>query len=235
MLSEKELSLLYKIISDEKQTFENISQLFNFNFIKESKIKAINTILILLNDNILNIHQRIISYFILYDISKKEKNEINPFLGVILEKLQKSTNKHEQNFLIDFLCSQINYLNLTIEKYLKENPKVQRINLTQIQMQWNKYYKDYLKQKNINIKINDQIRTIIYDRKKSDIKNIDNHPSFDLLGNINNKNDVNLNLNYFKPNYMSYFPINRDSNFFFKSEPVWILPSLKHNFLWEKQ
>ena len=235
MLSEKEISLLYKIISDDKQTFEEISKAFNSNFILESKIKAGTTLLILLNDNLLNIHQRIISYFILYDISKGDKNETNPFLCLILEKLNTSSDKNEQNFLIDFLCNQINYLNITIEKYLKENPKQQRINLTQIQMQWDKYYKEFLKQKNINVNIDDKIRPLIYDRKKNDIKNINNFPNFDLLGNINNKKEVKLNLNYFKTNYMSYFPVNNFSNGFFKAEPMWILPSLKHNFLWEKK
>ena len=233
MLSEKELSLLYKIISDEKQTFEEISKAFNSNFILESKIKVATTLLILLNDNLLNIQQRIISYYILYDISKKDENKTNPFLCIILEKLKITNDKSEQNFLIDFLCDQIKYLNLTIENYLKENPKQKRINLIQIQMQWEKYYKEFLKQKNIIINLDDKIRPIIYDRKKSDIKNINNYP--ELLGNVNNKDDVKLNLNYFKNNYLSYYILNNYNNYLFKTEPIWILPSLKHNFLWEKK
>ena len=74
--------------------------------------------------------------------------EINPFLSFILERLKITTDKNEQNFLIDFLCNQINYLNLTVDKYLKDNPKEQRINITQIQMQWDKYYKEILRKKN---------------------------------------------------------------------------------------
>ena len=225
MLSPNELSLLYEIISDEKQTFEKISQKFDSNFNSESKTKATMTLLILLNDNILNIYQRIISYYILYEISKKERKDTNPFLSVILEKLESSTDKTEQNFLIDFLCGQINYSNLTVDKYLNQNPKEQRINITQIKMHWDKYYKEILNKKNINTKTDDNRRSVIYDRKNIE-KNIQN---------ICNSGDNNLNLNYFEANYMSYDPVNIFSNSFFNKEPVWILPSLKHNFLWEKK
>lgn len=234
MLSPNELSLLYELISDEKQTFEKIATKFDSNFNNESKAKATMTLLILLNDNILNIHQRIISYYILYEKYKKERMETNPFLSLILEKLESSTDKAEQNFLIDFLCGQINYSNLTVDKYLNQNPKEQKINITQIKMRWDKYYKEILRQKNINIKTDDNRRSVIYDRKNTE-KNIDNHPNLDLLQNICNNKDNNFNLNYFKTNYMSYYPVNNFSNSFFNKEPIWILPSLKHNFLWEKK
>lgn len=234
MLSPNELSLLYEIISDEKQTFEKISKKFDSHFNNESKVKATMTLLILLNDNILNIHQRIISYYILYENSKKERMETNPFLSLILEKLESSTDKAEQNFLVDFLCGQINYLNITVDKYINQNPKEQRINITQIKMRWDKYYKEILRQKNINIKADDNRRSVIYDRKNNE-KNIDNHPSLDLLQNMCNSDYNNFNLNYFETNYMSYYPVNNFSNSFFNKEPIWILPSLKHNFLWEKK
>ena len=47
---------------------------------------------------------------VFYTISKKEKKETNPYLSVILESLQNSNDKKEQNFLIDFLLDQIKYL-----------------------------------------------------------------------------------------------------------------------------
>ena len=75
MLSPNDLSLLYKIISDKNQTFENISKVFQLNFNKDSQIKVSTTLLILLKDNLLNIYQRINSYYILYIISKKEKKK----------------------------------------------------------------------------------------------------------------------------------------------------------------
>ena len=104
-------------------------------------------------------------------------------------------------------------------------------------MQWGKYYKEMLNNKNIDLKTNDKNRPIIYDRRKSEIKNIDNHNNLNLfLNNIdNNKNNENeLNLNYFSPNYMSYYP-KYNNNIFFDSEPIWVLPSLRHNFIWENK
>jgi hypothetical protein len=237
MLSQKELSLLYQILLDDNQTFEKISESFENNFPKESYSKVGITLSILLKDKLLNIHQRIISYYILYDISKKEKTESNTYLSIILEMLKNSQNKNELNFLIDYLYNQINYLNITIQNYLKDNTKELKMNLIQIQMQWGKYYKEMLNNKNIDLKTNDKNRPIIYDRRKSEIKNIDNHNNLNLfLNNIdNNKNNENeLNLNYFSPNYMSYYP-KYNNNIFFDSEPIWVLPSLRHNFIWENK
>ena len=235
MLNENELSLLYKIISNKNQTFEEISKIFKTRFSKDSQIKAGASLIILLEDNLLNINQKIISYYILYIISKREEMETSPYLPFILEWLRKSSEKIEQNFLIDFLCRQINYLNLTIDRYIKDNTKEQRLNTTQIQMQWDKYYKEILRKNNIKINKDDKNRPVLYDRKNIDIKNIDNYPNINLLGNINNKNeinDINLNLNYYKTNFMSIYPVN---NSFLSTEPIWILPPLKHNFIWEKK
>ena len=68
-----------------------------------SRKKAITIIIILLKDNWLNISQRIITYFILYDTSQDITMETNPFLFIILDRLNNSSDKIEQNFLIDFL------------------------------------------------------------------------------------------------------------------------------------
>ena len=229
MLSQNDLSLLYKIISDKKQTFKNVSKIFNNNFNKDLKIKAATSLLILLEDNLLSTHQKIISYFILYDISKNEKTDTNPFLSVILKGLRNSNDKCEQNFLLDFLLNQIDYLDLTIDKYLKDS-KNQRINTTQIQMQWDKYYKEILKQKNININIDDKTRPVIYQNKNNDFKNINNGCNIGLLDNYNNKNEINLN--FVKTNFMSYYPVDKK---FLLAEPIWINPFLKHNVIWEKK
>ena len=105
------------------------------------------------------------------------------------------------------------------------------MNLLQIQMQWDKYYKEMLNKKNINLKTNDIIRPVIYDRKQRDIKSIDNHTNLNLLMN-DNTIEKEFNLNYFNPTYMSYNPTN---NNFINSEPIWLRPSLKHNFIWEKK
>ena len=230
-MSQIDLSKLYTFISNSNQTFENISKFFNTEFNAENKNKAITVIIILLKDNLLNINQRIICYYILYDISQKEKMETNPFLFIILEKLKNSKDKIEQNFLLDFLYKKINYLGKTINEYLNKKPKEMKINITQIQMQWDKYYKELLKQKNININSDGKIRPFVYDVNNVNIMDINNSfKKFNALDNVNIENKNHLN--YFKSDYMSFRPNNIN---FLSSEPIFLLPNLNHKFIWEKE
>ena len=230
MLSQKDLSLLYQIISDDNQTFEKISQSYQNNFKKENQVNVGTTLFFLLKDNLLNMHQRIISIYILYEMSKNDKNA-NTYIPIILEILQNNQNKNEHIFIMELLSNSLNCLNLTIRNYLNDNSKVFKTNNNKLQMQWDKFYEDKM---NIYLKINDKYRPIIYDRKKMDIKNIDNHYNLNLLNNDKDNNiEKELNLNYFNPNYMRYYPIN--NNNFINSEPIWLLPSLKHNFIWDKK
>ena len=230
-MSQIDLSKLYTFISNSNQTFENISKFFNIEFNAENKNKAITAIIILLKDNLLNINQRIICYYILYDTSQKEKMETNPFLFIILEKLKNSKDKIEQNFLLDFLYKKINYLGKTINEYLNKKPKEMKINITQIQMQWDKYYKELLKQKNININSDGKIRPFIYDVNNVNIMDINNSfKKFNALDNVNIENKNHLN--YFKSDYMSFRPNNIN---FLSSEPIFLFPNLNHKFIWEKE
>ena len=232
MISQKELAKLYSYLSNENQTFEQIIKSFNEEFNIESRNKAINSIIILLKDNMLNLSQRIISYFILYNIPQKENTEANPFLFIILEQLKNSNDEREQDFLIDFLYKKINYLKMTIKQYLSQSKREMRINLTQMKLQWDKYYKEILAKNNINVKSNDKIRAIIYDRGRIDI----NNQNVNNITNYNGIPDVNIlnqsNLNYFNIDYMYFKPIN---NNFVSSEPVILIPNLRHNFIWEKE
>ena len=223
-----------KINISKVENFSNINKLEDFILKKINYVKYNEKTLYYDTedrDNLLNIHQRIISYYILYEISKEQKMESNQYLPIIIEMVKQSQNKNEQSFLVDFLYKQITYLNITVKNYLKDNSREPRMNLLQIQMQWDKYYKEMLNKKNINLKTNDIIRPVIYDRKQRDIKNIDNHTNLNLLMN-DNTIEKEFNLNYFNPTYMSYNPTN---NNFINSEPIWLLPSLKHNFIWEKK
>ena len=232
MISQNELAKLYSYLSNENQTFEQIIKSFNEEFNIESRNKAINSIIILLKDNMLNLSQRIISYFILYNIPQKENTEANPFLFIILEQLKNSNDEREQDFLIDFLYKKINYLKMTIKQYLSQSKREMRINLTQMKLQWDKYYKEILAKNNINVKSNDKIRAIIYDRGRIDI----NNQNVNNITNYNGIPDVNIlnqsNLNYFNIDYMYFKPIN---NNFVSSEPVILIPNLQHNFIWEKK
>ena len=232
MISQNELAKLYSYLSNENQTFEQIIKSFNEEFNIESRNKAINSIIILLKDNMLNLSQRIISYFILYNIPQKENTEANPFLFIILEQLKNSNDEREQDFLIDFLYKKINYLKMTIKQYLSQSKREMRINLTQMKLQWDKYYKEILAKNNINVKSNDKIRAIIYDRGRIDInnQNVNNITNYNVIPDVNILNQSNLN--YFNIDYMHFKPIN---NNFVSSEPVILIPNLRHNFIWEKE
>ena len=232
MISQNELAKLYSYLSNENQTFEQIIKSFNEEFNIESRNKAINSIIILLKDNMLNLSQRIISYFILYNIPQKENTEANPFLFFILEQLKNSNDEREQDFLIDFLYKKINYLKMTIKQYLSQSKREMRINLTQMKLQWDKYYKEILAKNNINVKSNDKIRAIIYDRGRIDInnQNVNNITNYNVIPDVNILNQSNLN--YFNIDYMYFKPIN---NNFVSSEPVILIPNLQHNFIWEKK
>lgn len=229
MMSQNELSKLYFYISDENQTFENIYKIFSNNFNLESQKRAITAIIILLKDNLLNITQRIICYFILYNISKKDKMETNPFLIIILDSLKNSNDINEQNFLIDFLYKKINYVNKTIKEYLNDKKKELKVSISQIQKQWEKYYKELLKQMNINNNNEDKMRQVIYERKSFCNNGINKSLNSNAFSNVHNLNSINLN--FYEHNYMSFRP---NSNNFVISEPVFLLPNINHSFLWEK-
>ena len=237
MLSSDELSILYKIISDDSKTFENIAQTFSESYTNTDYIKIAISLCILIKDNLLNASQRIISFYLLFVMKKNEKLEISPFLPFIIETIQTTKNKMEQNFLLDFLYNQINYLNTTVQKYMQDNTKIVKINIAHLQSLYDGYKSELNKCGNSNKK-NDFIRHILYDRKKSDIKNIDNHRNEDIANSISIENE--LAYKYFEPNYMSFYPLNYTVNNstgngkkFFDMEPIWVVPSLKHNFIWE--
>ena len=235
MLSTNELSNLYKIISDENQTFESIAQLFNETFKESDQLKIAISLCILIKDNLLNLTQRIISYYILYIMKKNFNFEISPFLPIILESIQKSNGRNEQNFLFDFLNNKINYINCSIKVYIQENTN--KINNNQILPYLQMIYQKYQNEKslignNSSQKMNNFIRYILYDRKKSDVKNIDNHKNISLETYLDP--DKELTLKYFEPNLMSFCPgINNKK--FVENEPRWIMPQLKHNFIWENE
>ena len=222
MLSENEFSLLYKIISNKYQTFEQISLNIESCFNNESNILIIKTLLILIDDNSINIHQKIISYYIIHHLHKKAKISNLILLPLVLDKLKKNENKIETNFLVDVFFNKIEYNNKTIEKYIEQNCSIQKLNINQLIIYWEKFYNDNLKDSNININI-DCIKRPFIPKDKANSVIINNK--------IDNKiNYKDLNLNFYKSNYMQLFDIN---NKLFENEPIWILPNLSHNFIWE--
>ena len=229
MLSPNELSKVYEIISDENQTFESISRSYEESFKNIDRLRIALSLCILIKDNLLNVTQRLISFYIIYLMKSKFNLDIGPFLPLIIETIQTTKCKTEQNFLFDLLNNQIDYIYSTVKNFLKDNTK-NSYNKSNIIL-LNNLYMQYSNDKITDNKMNDYIRHFLYDRKKSDLRNIENHY------NINLKNDINteeeMSLNYFQPNYMTFYPrINNEK--FIEKEPIWIMPHLKHNFNWKK-
>jgi hypothetical protein len=232
MLSSNELSNLYKIISDENQTFESISRSFLELFKESDHMRIVMSIYILIKDNLFNLTQRIISLYIIYLMKNKFNFEVSPFIPLVIENIQRTNHNTEQNFLIDFLNNQINYTNTTVKHFLNDNTKKNsHQNIQYLQMIYKKYQFD----KGIygaSPKIYDYMRYVIYDRKKREVKNIDNHKNLNIENHINIKEEITMN--YSAPNYISYYPRSENKKFVDK-EPIWIMPQLKHNFIWEKE
>ena len=229
MLSPNELSKVYEIISDENQTFESISRSYEESFKNIDRLRIALSLCILIKDNLLNVTQRLISFYIIYLMKSKFNLDIGPFLPLIIETIQTTKCKTEQNFLFDLLNNQIDYIYSTVKNFLKDNTK-NSYNKSNIIL-LNNLYMQYSNDKITDNKMNDYIRHFLYDRKKTDLRNIENHYEINLKNDINTEEEMSLN--YFQPNYMTFYPrINNEK--FIEKEPIWIMPQLKHNVNWEK-
>jgi hypothetical protein len=219
MLSPSELTTLYTIISDETKSFEIISNIFQKTYSKSEQFKVGVTLWFLIKDNLLNLSQRLSSFYILYDMYRNEKLQSIPFIPIVLQTLNESKNKIEQQFLIDFIQNKIDYSKTPIKIYIEDNEKNQNIIIPNLEEYWNNYKKQTEK---ISKSINDWMRPIIYDNKDNKSNKI---------FNLNQLTPVEVSMKYFEPNYMSYYP---NTNYtFYDDEPLWIIPTLKHNFIYD--
>ena len=219
MLSQSELTTLYNIISDETKSFELISETFQKTYSKSEQFKIGITLWFLIKDNLLNLSQRLSSFYILYDMYKNEKLQSIPFIPIVLQTLNETKNKIEQKFLTDFIENKIEYSKTQINTYIEDIEKNININIPNLEDYW-KNYKNQTEK--INKIINDWMRPIIYEKKEN--KN-------NKLYNLNQLTPIEVSMNYFEPNYMSFYPtINYP---FYEDEPLWIIPTLKHNFIYD--
>lgn len=223
MLLQGELTSLYQIISEESKSFEEVASTFQKTYNKQDQFKVGVTLWFLIKDNILNLSQKLASFYILYDMNRLEKAS-NPFIPIILESLQSSSNKVEQKLLVDFLENKIDYQSKSIASFKEENSKLEKVEIPDINEYWNNYNKSNEK---FSSSITDWVRPVIYDRKEKDIKNGDSLPPF----NIKQLTPEEVSFNYFEPNYMTYFP---NTNYpYLDDEPMWIMPTLNFDFVWD--
>ena len=103
MLTQADLSTLNEIVSDETKTFENISQTFQNSFQKFEQFKVGLSLWIMIKQNLLNLSQRLASFYIIYDMYKQEDSKTTPFIPLFLECLEKTNINIEKKMLKDLI------------------------------------------------------------------------------------------------------------------------------------
>ena len=103
MLSQNELSNLHEIISDDSKTFESIADSFQKSFTKLDQFKVGLSLWIMIKENLLNLSQRLASFYIIYDMYKQEDSQTTPFVPLLLECFEKSTINIEKKMLKDLI------------------------------------------------------------------------------------------------------------------------------------
>lgn len=108
MLSAKELGNLLNVLGEEDKPLEYISSQFHKTFAKAEQFKVACCLYLLLQDNLLpKLANRIAAFWILFDSYKGEPIASNPFLPIIVDTLQQkeSLEAPERNFLMQLLGS----------------------------------------------------------------------------------------------------------------------------------
>ena len=216
MLSSNELLNIENLISDETLTFSELIDKFNSSFNKMVYYKICITLDILISDHQLNLFQEISAFYILYHLNELEIG-CSIFSSLALKILNETKNKTKKIILISLLKNNSLNMELKIIDYIKMIEKSQfNLNIdNEI-----KNIQEIINKNNKIILLNPIISNkAISDNKLIEKKNI-KIPTLDA-----NK------FNYINPPYMSFYPL--DSKEIFQKEIKFILPSLKHNFIWE--
>ena len=238
MLSQADLSTLNEIVSDETKTFENISQSFQNSFQKFEQFKVGLSLWIMIKQNLLNLSQRLASFYIIYDMYKQEDSKTTPFIPLFLECLEKSNINIEKKMLKDLIEFNTFQTKITVKEYIEAGRNLENINIPESELK--QYWRMHESHKEKCIPENDDfISPVIYDNTEMDINNNNNN---DVTLNINNPEKMpafdiskmspeELNFDNIEPNFLTYYP-NSNSQFY-NDEPMWILPTLKYDFIWD--
>ena len=221
MLSSNDLSNIQNLISDKTITFDELISKFTSIFDSSKYFKISMTLEILIKERQLNLFQEIASFYILYYLNKEEKG-YSTFTSLVLKILKETRNKEKKIILINLLEEKLNNLQIKIVDYIKmvENYKVD----ANIDKEINNIINEGYTHEN-DIKNNYLINPIVSEKKATDNKSI---KSNDVQKSGSDKN----NLKFIEPNYMTYYPLN-SKELIFQDELRWIIPALKHNFIWE--
>ena len=105
MLSQQELESLLNILKESTKSFEAIALTFYKHFGKPEQFKAGCVICMLIEDNLLTQTQRLVGFYLLYDIYRHESLPTTPFVPLVVEIVEKTTDEVERKFLLQFLSS----------------------------------------------------------------------------------------------------------------------------------
>jgi len=221
MLSVNDLSNVQNLIDDETITFDELITKFTSNFDNSKYFKICMTLEILIKDHQLNLFQEIVAFYILYYLNKEEKGYSN-FTSLVLKILKETKNKEKKIILLNLMEDKITNTQIKIIDYIKmiENIKIDKNIDKEINNIINEGYTHENNNKDLYL-----INPIVSEKKLSDNILIKQN---DIQKYSSDKNS----LKYIEPNYMLYYPIN-SKQFMFKDELIFILPYLKHNFIWE--
>ena len=221
MLSVNDLSNVQNLIDDETITFDELITKFTSNFDNSKYFKICMTLEILIKDHQLNLFQEIVAFYILYYLNKEEKGYSN-FTSLVLKILKETKNKEKKIILLNLMEDKITNTQIKIIDYIKmiENIKIDKNIDKEINNIINEGYTHENNNKDLYL-----INPTVSEKKLSDNILIKQN---DIQKYSSDKN----NLKYIEPNYMLYYPIN-STQFIFKDELIFILPYLKHNFIWE--
>ena len=238
MLSQTELTNLNEIISDDSKTFESIADSFQKSFTKLDQFKVGLGLWIMIKENLLNLSQRLAAFYIIYDMYKQEDSQTTPFIPLLLECFEKSTINIEKKMLKDLIGFNSPSPKITIREYIESGKNIGNIEISEKEMEqhWRMHAsnKDRCIQEN-----NDWISPVLYDNTdnenshnlNNDVtqneKSQENMPVFD----ISKMSPEELNFDSFEPNFLTYYPNSNQQ--FYNDEPMWILPTLKYDFIWD--
>merc|ERR1719238_2380219 len=105
MLSPHELDTLLGLLKESNKPFENIAQSFYRSFPKSEQFKVGCVICMLLQDQLLTQTQRLVGFYLLYDIYRNETLPTTPFVPIVLETVEQTSDVVERKFLLQFLTS----------------------------------------------------------------------------------------------------------------------------------
>ena len=221
MLSSNDLLNIQNLINNEAITFDEVISKITSTFDTSKYFKICMTLEILIKDHQLNLFQEIVAFYILYYLNKEEKG-YTTFSSLVLKILKETRNKEKKIILINLMENKMNNLQIKINDYIKmiENYKIDENIDKEIINIINEGYTH-----ENNNKDNYLINPIVPEKGLKDNK-------ISLTNNIKKFASDENNLKYIESNYMSYYPLHL-KEIIFKNELIWIIPGLKHNFIWE--